>query len=266
LVAPLAGGTGVELSWQLRSEESSPENGLVFDLPSDASLQMSTRIPGGAEVVSEGSTLYVIPPAAAEAADGSSVPVSYSVKGNVLETHVVLSEEVEYPVLVDPEIVIASSGEADGGSWSYWNSYGTCSGCYEFLQYANLLQVNAPLGPVGGNFGKWSVELGSKPWVGITRAEVSNVTHQPAEQSQLKLGIGESNGSEDYTTNGYGGAIGPAPITDAHAYSGTPMVFCAQGAGGYDGGPQPLCAESYVGRSFYIEDYLLEPRNTSPTG
>ena len=50
MVEPLPSGTGTELSWQLRSQESSEENALSFTLPLGATLKLSATQPGAAEV------------------------------------------------------------------------------------------------------------------------------------------------------------------------------------------------------------------------
>lgn len=62
VVTPIAAG-GVEASWELLSEDSPSENSLRFDLPAGMRLQMSSTVPGQAEVVAEGKTVLVIPPA-----------------------------------------------------------------------------------------------------------------------------------------------------------------------------------------------------------
>ena len=257
IAEPLPGGTGVEDSWQLRSQQSPQDNALMFRLPPGALLQMSTTLPGEAEVVLAGKQLLLIPPDSAHGADGRSVPVEYSANGDVLTTHVNLSGSVDFPVMVDPE-VIGWYGEAAGdNAWQNWYKYTNCSG-FGFPEYSNLIQTGTnPNWPVGC-YGEWYTGVPSSSSAGITRVDVSNVTHQPANQSSLQIGITESNGSEIWTSNGYGGAMGPAPLVTAGEYVNTPMAFCADGAGGHDGGEQPLCNENYDGKVFYFLDDLWE--------
>jgi len=95
---------GAEVSWELLSQSSSGENSLAFSLPEGATLQLSSKVHGGAEVVREGEALFVLPPAFAKEADGSVLPVSYTVHGDVLTTHVNLEGSVAFPVMVDPLI------------------------------------------------------------------------------------------------------------------------------------------------------------------
>jgi YD repeat-containing protein len=268
IAEPLPGGTGVEDSWQLRAQRSPSENSLVFTLPPGAKLVMSATARGAAEVRREGRALLTIPTANALSADGAPVPVSYSVDGDTLTTHVDLGGNVDFPVLVDPEI-IADYGEADGvPGWPNWYEYttdrGNCSNApgFCFMPYTNLIQVgtnpNAPL----NSYGEWYTGVASSSSAGITRVDVSNVIHEPANQSSLQIGIGESNGSEIYTTNGYGGASGPAPLVTASSYYDQPMAFCADGAGGHDGGEPPLCNESYGGKTFYFLDDIWQETQT----
>ena len=248
---------GAELSWQLLSENSPQENSLKFALPQGASLQMSRSVPGGAEVTMEGRLLLLMPPAGASQADGEPLAVSYSVDGDVLTTHVDLSGNVEFPVLVDPE-VIGWYGEAGGdNAWQNWYKYTNCGG-FGFPEYYNLIQTGTnPNQPVGC-YGEWYTGVASSSPASITRVDVSNVTHQPAGQSSLQIGITESNGKEIWTDNGYGGAMGTAPLVTAGEYVNTPMAFCADGAGGHDGGEQPLCNENDGGKAFYFLDDLWE--------
>jgi hypothetical protein len=258
---PMPGGTGVEDSWQLRSAQSPEDNALVFKLSPGASLRMSTVVPDAAEVVMEGHTLLLIPPASAHGADGDSVPVSYGVNGNILTVQVDLSNNVDFPVMVDPEI-IGWYGEANGdNAWQNWYTYSTCGGCFGFPEYPNLIQTGAEVGWPQGNWGEWYTGVASSNAARITRVDVTNITHQPENQASFNIGIAESNGDEIYSENGFAGATGLAPLVTDRAYAGQAMAFCADSAGGHDDGNPPLCNESYGGTVFYFADYLLEPRN-----
>ena len=260
IAEPLPGGIGVEDSWQLRSQQSPENNALKFSLPPGASLRMSSAVAGGAEVVIEGRPLLLIPPASAMGADGRSVPSLYTVSGDELITHVDLSGDVDFPVLVDP-VVIAQYGEAGGDNqWQNWTTYSTCGGCFGFPAYANLLQAGAEYTVPAGNYGEWYTGVASSSAARITRVDVTGLTHQPETESYLEIGISESNGKEEYSENGYAGLYGPAPVITDKGYGGTPMAICADGAGGHDGGEQPLCNEAYGGTVFYFGAYLEEPK------
>jgi YD repeat-containing protein len=259
---PMPGGIGIEDSWQLRSQNSPQEEALVFSLSPGASLQMSATVPGAAEVSIEGRPLLFIPPASAVGAAGEAIPVTYAVKNATLTLHVALGDDVDYPVMVDPE-VIGYYGEAGGDNqWQHWYSYSTCGGCFGFPAYDNLLQLGAEYTVPSGNWGEWYTGVASSSSARITRVDVTGVTHQIENQSTFNMGIGETNGSDEiYSENGYGGASGPAPFATDRAFSGQPLAFCADSGGGHDGGEPPLCNEAYGGTTFYFADDLLETRN-----
>lgn len=104
LLSPIA--DGVEISEQLRSEESPEEFPFHLELPPDARLKASGR--GGAEIVSAGGTvLGEIPPPSAVDAQGASVPVELAVTEEGISMRVPHgpSTEIAYPVLADPEIL-----------------------------------------------------------------------------------------------------------------------------------------------------------------
>jgi RHS repeat-associated protein len=252
---------GVETSWQLLSETSAQDNSLRFTLPAGASLQLSSRTPGGAEVVDEGQVLLDIPPAVALEADGSSLPVSYTVNGDTLTTHVDLSGSVAFPVLVDPVIVGVYGEWGNVNVWYGWKAGDNC-GCFGSLEYGNLIQIGANPGNPIGDYGYWEVVApgaGTQGGASITRVDVTGVVHQTANQSYIQAGIESSAGSNPvYSFNGYGGASGKSPLWTGQAYSGIPIAFCAQGAGGHDGGEQSLCDPKYGGRYFFFSDALEE--------
>lgn len=253
---PLPGGA--EVSWQLRSQRSPQDNALVFALPSGASLQPSSGIPGGAEVVMEGRTLLLIPPASAVDAAGDPLPVSYAVSGDALTTHVDLSGNVDFPVLVDPFMVGYYGTSNESHVWSGWNHYSSC-GCFSYQEYYNLVQEGVNPGPASGEYGELYIYApGTGENGGITRVDLTGVTHQALNQSYIYAEIGGSNGGNPvYSFNGYAGASGKSPLYTGEAYSSIPIAFCAQGAGGHDGGSQPLCnEENYGGSNFQLTDIL----------
>ena len=269
---PLPGGTGVEDSWMLGSQNSPEDNSLVFTLPPGASLQMSTTGLGGAEVLIEGRPLLLIPPASAQGADGRSVPVTFSVSGDTLTTHVDLSGSVDFPVKVDPTI-IGWFGEANGdNAWQRWHNESNCGGCFGFLEYPNLIQTGAEVGWPEGDWGEWYIGVPNSDLARVWRVDVTGLTHQPENQASLNIGIWGSNGYEVYSENGFAGATGPAPLVTNRGYSEQSMALCAQGAGGHDGGEQPLCdecktysagecTEGFGGLGFDFADDLLAQRN-----
>ena len=265
IAEPLPGGTGAELSWQLRSERSPEENALSFKLPSGASLQMSAKISGGAEVLMEGRPLLLIAPASAEGADGRSMPVTYTVSGHTLTAHVNLSTNVDFPVMVDPE-VLGYYGEGVGvPSWPNWDQYtnygGNCSNApgFCFMPYPNLIQVGTNPGAPINAYGEWYTGVASSNAASITRVDLTGAIHEPANQSSFQAGISESNGKDIYSYNGFAGASGEGRLVTAEGFSARSIAFCAEAGGGNDyNDPWPLCDEADGGKSFFFLDDLWE--------
>ena len=218
---------------------------------------MSEVAGGGAEVVQGDQTLMTVPPAVALGADGRPVPVSYSVSGDTLTTHVDLSGPVDFPVIVDP-LFVGNYGVANGANvWGAWNHEDTCNGCFSTLIYNNLIQTGTNPGTPSGSFGYWQVKAPGSGGAGIARVDLSGVIHEATGQSNLYAGIsGAGIGPNPvYSWNGYTGASGASPLEDPYSLSGVPIAFCAQNAGGNDTGvPNPLCNEEYSGSTFFIGD------------
>jgi RHS repeat-associated protein len=251
---------GAELSWQLRSQESPESNALSLNLPPGASLRLSSTMAGAAEVVAESKRLLLIPPAVATDAAGRSLPASYSVSGSTLTTHADLSGTVTFPVMVDP-LFVGDYGTANGASnWGSWGHFDTCNGCFSSLIFYNLIQIGTNPGPGDNIFGEWYVY--APGWAsggsGIARVDLQEVIHEAAGQSSIQAGIqgGGVGPNPVYSFNGFSGASGASPLNSTASYPGIPIVFCAQGAGGTDGGGQPLCDENYWGQDFYVADVL----------
>ncbi|MGA8365643.1 MAG: RHS repeat-associated core domain-containing protein [Solirubrobacteraceae bacterium] len=249
---------GIEASWQLRSEHSPQNNALVFSLPQGASLQWSKSTAGAVEVVKEGQALTTVSPAIAIEADGTALPVSYAVSGNVLTTHVDLSGSVAFPVIVDP-IITGSYGSSGSGTWTGWHHSDNCS-CTSTKEESGLLRIGMNPGPANGAYGEWYIwapGAGKEGAASIERVDVSGISHEAGGQSYFEGWIYKSSGSHPvWTFNGYGGAQGEGTLVDGNALSNTPAAFCAQGAGGHDGGEQPLCNENYGGEAFSFADEL----------
>jgi RHS repeat-associated protein len=268
--------SGAEVSWVLRSQESPESNALAFNLPAGAVLQASTALPGGAEVLEEGKPVLVIPPAVAEDADGRAVATSYSIAGNVLTTHVSLSGNVDFPVKVDP-IFTGYYGEANGANvWSGWEHCGTygcgnSEGCVDFCyyEYSNLIQVGTNPGAANESYGEWYIYApgwANAEGAGITRVDLSDVTHREVEQSDVQAAILNANGAQPIWT--YDGYVQkddrPQPLNTSEALTNQPIAFCAESAEGEDGNEkQPLCDEIHnQGQAFWIDDKLTSQART----
>jgi RHS repeat-associated protein len=107
---------GVDLSVMLRSRLSPQQIRYVVSLPEGATLQAAGH---GATVSRDGSTLARVMAPTAQDAQGSGVPVRMSVAGDELVLTIPhRSREVAYPILVDPEVLVANLTETPG-NWVY---------------------------------------------------------------------------------------------------------------------------------------------------
>jgi RHS repeat-associated protein len=263
---------GAEISWQLRSQESPQSQSLVFHLPSGARLRASASTPGGVEVVIDGEENMFVPPAVAHDADGKAVPASYSLAGDILTTHVDLGGEIAFPVFVDPEIfnpAYGFYGSRNGANvWSGWSASAP-QGYFGPEQSAGWYKIGTNPGAPVGSYGALTItapgEVGKPGSAGITRVDLTGVQHGTAGQSRLISTINESNGpAPEYSYNGSGGESGPLPLYENNNLSNQPIAFCASGAGGHDGGEQPLCDEEhYQGHIFVLEDEITSSPQTA---
>ena len=247
---------GIEASWQLLGEDSPSENALQFRLPAGASLQLSQRVPGGAEVVKEGETLESIRPATAVEADGTSLPVAYTVKGDTLTMRVDLEGSVAFPVVVDP-IVEAEYGVYSGArSWPGWIPTDNCTDCYGFTANENELSILIGADSWNsGSYGFWFVYApgaGNPGGAGIARVDLGGLSHY-SEESLAWAALAEDNGPHPvWTFNGTVGAQGEGEYASTADVSNYILTLCADGAGGHEGGEQPLCNENYSAEDFQL--------------
>ena len=256
--------TGADISWQLRSEASPKDESVAFTLPEGARLQTSAAVPGAVEAVLAGKTMLSIPPAVAVDASGRTVPASYSIAGNVLTTHVDLGGSVDFPVLVDPAIWYGYYGTRNGASvWSGWTTATNAPSYFSFPAYYNLIQAGTNPGAPVGSYGQWNIRApgpeGKPGSAGITRVDLTGVTHNPSGQSQLVGRIGNTNGAVPiYSWDGTKGSSGTAPLVDPNALANVAIAFCAQSDYGADGQFPPLCdEENWQGTSFQFMDEIL---------
>ncbi|MHB1569488.1 MAG: hypothetical protein ACYC0H_09825, partial [Solirubrobacteraceae bacterium] len=265
MAEPLPGGA--EVSWQLASAASPEQNALRFSLPAGASLRITEAGSGGAEVLSEGQALLRIAPAIAVEADGVSLPVTYAVEnGDTLVTRVSLSGSVAFPVLIDPQLEpqdyrltggTYGGWPNAGGDWAGWSYNDSPCGCFRAETAPTLLRTALNGEYPNNEWGEWFIYAPGDGGASITRAEVMGLYHGNAGQSTMQLWLVESNGSKPvWTFDGYAGAEGEGPLITDEAYGDVPAALCAQGAGGKDGGEQPLCNENYGAKGFAFADVL----------
>ncbi len=160
---------------------------------------------------------------------------------------------VAFPVMVDP-IILGYYGVLNGAStWAGWTSADSCGGCFSLYGGANYRVALVNPGAPNGAYGQWYIyapKAGQTGGAGITRVDLRGVRHSGNNETTFAANIGESNGSNPvWTYNGTAGAQGTSPLVTGGSVSES-IAFCAQGAGGYDGGAQPLCNENNVGKYF----------------
>jgi streptogramin lyase len=117
---------GVDLSTLLLSERSPRK--LYFRVGIPRSARLTADHDGSAQVVVGRSTLATVPTPSAHDAEGSDVPVSMSVHGDVLELAVHPVEEPLYPIAVDPEVNDGQLATTSTGKRSNWEFHTSNSG------------------------------------------------------------------------------------------------------------------------------------------
>ena len=236
---------------------------------------MSPTVAGEAEVVNEGKTMILIPPANASQADGEPVTVSYSVRGDVLTTHVDLQGPVDFPVLVDPiaEVVGYYGWNAYGKLWEYWHSGENCA-CFSFGDSGNISIGRSGRASINESFGQWYISF-ANPNIRIMRVDLGGVSNGSNYENQnyLQAGIYEErvfnkNGHGIYTYNGTNPKeTHAAPLDTTAVFVGRDAAFCAYGTGtGSDGGAQPLCYEEEGGEGFAFGLYKQYEGGTEEGG
>jgi streptogramin lyase len=130
-LATLAKATpeGFDLSTLLFSQRSPNQLYFRLGMPSGAHLK---KAPDGAiQVIKAGQTIATISPVSAEDAEGTSVPISVSLKGETISIHVQSSGDYLYPIAVDPEVndsQLALTGSGKRSNWEFKTSSAHFSG------------------------------------------------------------------------------------------------------------------------------------------
>ncbi len=111
----------------------------------------------------------------------------------------------------------------------------------------------------------WAPGYGGPGSSVITRVDLRGVRHSGNNQTTFTGEMGDSNGSNPvWTYNGIEGAQGASPLVTG-GNVGEAIAFCAQGAGGHDGGEQPLCNENY-GSLYFVNQLTVGPEALNEYG
>jgi RHS repeat-associated protein len=180
-VVPTA--TGVEMSVTLRSPRSPELLRYVVALPRGASLRpTSGDLP---EVVRDGKVLAVISAPVAVDAQGSSVPVSFSVVGDSLMVRVAHRQgDFAYPILLDPQV----SMSPDGGAWSEYGPH---------LGYDQNAFGNQDPYDITANPGTWGSDVVQWTWLSSNSVTASAVDN-PVQWTlyDVNMGSEDTNNTE----------------------------------------------------------------------
>jgi streptogramin lyase len=109
---------GFDLSTLLFSQRSPNELHFRVGMPTGAHLRQQ---PSGAIWILKGrKTIATVSPVSAEDAEGTSVPATMSLSGNVISVHVDTNGDYLYPIAVDPEVNDSQLAKTSGGKRSGW--------------------------------------------------------------------------------------------------------------------------------------------------
>jgi YD repeat-containing protein len=109
---------GFDLSTMLFSQRSPSRLYFRIGMPAGARLQQK---PDGAVWIVKGAkTIAAVSPVSAEDAEGSSVPTSVGVSGDVISVHVQTGGDYLYPITVDPEVNDSQLAKTSTGKLSNW--------------------------------------------------------------------------------------------------------------------------------------------------
>jgi streptogramin lyase len=117
---------GFDLTSMLLSQRS--PNELYFRVGMPAGARLEGGEGGSARVVKDGVVLAIVSPVSAQDAEGSDVPVSMDVHGDMLALTVDLSGDYLYPIAVDPEVNDGQLATTSGGKHTNWEFHTSNSG------------------------------------------------------------------------------------------------------------------------------------------
>jgi streptogramin lyase len=109
---------GFDLSTLLFSERSPSQ--LYFRVGMPAGARLRQQPDGSIQIVKGRQTIATVSPPSAEDAEGTSVPASMSVSGDVISVHVDVDGDYLYPIAVDPEVNDSQLAKTSAGKRSNW--------------------------------------------------------------------------------------------------------------------------------------------------
>jgi hypothetical protein len=255
---------GAEIFWQLRSDRSAEQHRLRFTLPTGATLRMSDRMPGSAEIVAGGRTQLTIPPPTAHDADGEGLPLTMHVAENVLTvTARHTGRGLHYPILVDP----ALNGVVRENYGDFYNPGNAAqAGFPNFTQIGGsppfgfatgaALQVYGFTG-VTNSWGVYSIQAPGSAQ--IYRADIDNAyfLNPSLKPAYFYAVVGPSAAGQTnaWTTNAYNGtSSGAAPLLFPLTFGPMSFTFCAGHVDGMSDNSSPgFCTPGAGAPSNYFQ-------------
>ncbi|HTB50824.1 MAG TPA: hypothetical protein VK701_07590, partial [Solirubrobacteraceae bacterium] len=141
---------GFSMETLLRSSQSPRQLYFRVNIPSGSQLVAASDGSGGADVLENGAPIATIPAPSAEDAEGTPVPVSMTVRGDVLMLTVPESSQYRLPLAVDPSVV-----DSIWQNEYYYNTYYRT----EWTFWHSGPYFTAPEHPEGG---KWTENISGK--------------------------------------------------------------------------------------------------------
>jgi streptogramin lyase len=188
---------GFDLSTLLFSERS--PNQLYFRVDMPAGAQLRKTPDGSIEIVNGQQTIAVVAPVSAEDAEGTSVPVSVGVSGNVISVHVDTNGDYLYPIAVDPEVNDSQLAKTSTGKRSGWefhtNSAHFSSGEANGGPGAELLESKASGGYGPSEYGFWGYQTKGVSHIYELKTETS--AHNNGAKVESFLEFEEPSGAQE---------------------------------------------------------------------
>jgi streptogramin lyase len=151
---------GFDLSTLLFSQRSPSR--LYFRVGMPAGARLEQKPDGAVWIVKGRQTIAVVSPVSAEDAEGTSVPTSVSVSGDVISVQVDTGDDYLYPIAVDPEVNDPQLAKTTAGKRSNWEFH-TSSAHFSSSESnggpgAELLEAKGSGGYGPSEYGFWGYQ------------------------------------------------------------------------------------------------------------
>jgi streptogramin lyase len=188
---------GFDLTSMLLSQAS--PNQLYFRVGMSAGARLRPESDGSVRIVKGHETIAAVSPVSAEDAEGTSVPVSLSVSGNVISVHVQTSGDYLYPIAVDPEINDSQLAKTTAGKRSGWEFH-TSSGHFSSSETyggpgSERLETVASGGYGPSEYGFWGYQTKGASHIYELKTETS--AHNNGAKVESFLEFEEPSGAQE---------------------------------------------------------------------